>query len=195
MSTDLTVTKTALDRLNRTIEKDSLDDLVKARTRRSLLLLDCSSSMSWRLTSGERRIDALRKVHADLVTTHKVPTAAFGPWQYDTRLIDDIPEPSGGTPLREAIEFGRVQGANHLVVITDGEPSWPDECFANAVRFGGPIDVFYIGEETSPGAVFCHELARLTGGKCGVTDLAGDAKRKALTGKIMLCLGDGKDIL
>ena len=195
MATDLTISQAALERLNRTVEKDSLDDLIKARTRRSLLLLDCSSSMGGPVPgTPERRIDALRTIYADLRKTHQVPTAAFGPWGMETQLIDDIPEPAGGTPLHRGIDFAREQGANHLVLITDGEPQSEAMAYTAAAAFGHPIDVFFIGDETSSFAAFCRELARRTKGSAGRTDLAGEG-RKALTGKITLLLGDGKDVL
>jgi len=184
-------TSSALDRLKKTAERDSLDDLVNARTRRSLLLVDCSSSMGGLIQTGERRIDALRKVWTTLRSSNPVPTAAFGVRGSAVELVEVIPEPSGMTPLHLAIAYGREQGANHLVVITDGCPDSEVKAFEQAALFGGPIDVFYIGNGNDSGASFCAELARRTGGQCGVTDLAGDVTQKQLAGKIAGLLGDG----
>src|SRR5580765_5751636 len=153
-NTALTVT----EQLTKTTQRSSLDDLVNARTKRSLLLVDCSGSMDNRIASGERRIDKLRKVVTELRETHPVPVAAFGLGGYSNtvRLVgDNIPEPSGGTPMHKAIEFGRVQEANHLVLVTDGEPDSRSHTLDEARKFGGPIDVFFIGDVGSRGALFC----------------------------------------
>jgi Mg-chelatase subunit ChlD len=184
-------TMAALDKLNKSLAKTSLDDLVKARTRRSLLLVDASGSMGDHTREGVRKIDALRKVVDTLRETHPVPMAAFGlRGSNHVDLVDRVPEPSGSTPLAEAIDFGKVQGANHLIVITDGAPNPPESCvFESARRFGGSIDVFYIGDGNDRGAAFCKELAELNGGSCGLTDLVGAPK--VLAGKILLRLGDG----
>jgi hypothetical protein len=74
-----TTATTALDQLNRSLAKGSLGDLVQARTKRTLLLVDVSGSMAHMIVkTGKRRIDALRGVVADLRSTHNVPVAAFG---------------------------------------------------------------------------------------------------------------------
>jgi|SRR5215471_10274211 len=187
-------TTTAVDRLNKSLAKSSLDDLVKARTKRSLLLVDVSGSMAdWIQKTHERKIDALRKVVATLRETHAVPTAAFGTRGGRVQLVDSIPNPSGSTPLDAAIEFGTQQGATHLVVVTDGYPDSQDAAFRAAREFGGPIDVFYVGDGNDEGARFAAELAAMTGGTCGVTDLANEPKQ--LAGKIVALLGDGSEVL
>lgn len=186
MSESLVTTASALDRLNRSMEKSSLDDLVKARTRRSLLLVDCSGSMVSPTRSGDRRIDTLRKVVRGLRETHPVPVAAFGCGS--VVLVDDVPEPSGGTPLHLAIEYGHREGATHLVVVTDGLPDSQGACFEAARQFGRPIDTFYIGDGNCEGSRFCEELARMSGGTAHLTDLG---KPKQLTTQIAGLLGDG----
>jgi hypothetical protein len=185
--TDALVKATAA--LAKTTQRDSLDDLIAARTRRSLLLVDCSASMGGLVDGSERKIDALRKVVATLTATHPVPVAAFGV-PGGVRLVEVVPEPSGMTPLHRAIAYGREQGANHLVVVTDGQPDSEPAAFEEAALFGGPIDVFYIGRGADRGAEFCRELARRTGGSCGLTDLTAEGQ-KQLTGKIVGLLGDG----
>jgi Mg-chelatase subunit ChlD len=191
MSTQIATVQTALDRLNKSLAKTSLDEFVNARTRRSLLLVDCSGSMDTRLSAtGERRIDALRKVVADIRQDHPVPVAAFGRLRGRVlvEVVESIPEPSGTTPLDTAIEFGQAQGATHLVVVTDGEPNSESAAIAAAQRFGGPIDVFFVGDPNTHGAAFAARLAALTGGTSGVSDLG---KPKELAGKIVGLLGDG----
>ena len=163
---------TALDRLKKTAERSNLDEFVNAHTRRSVLLVDCSSSMGDWIGDGERKIDKLRKVVDTLRTTHPVPMVSFP----TIELVERIPDPHGMTPLHKAIEFARVQEANHIVLVTDGVADSPAAAFDAAAQFGGPIDVFYIGNGVDNGAKFCAELARRTGGQSGVTDLAGRAQ-------------------
>ena len=193
---NLATTKSALDRLNRSLEKSSLDDLVKARTQRALLLVDCSDSMGIRVRTGERRIEALRKVVTTLRETHSVPMAAFGLRGAEpVAVVDSVPEPQGGTPLDLAIEFGTEQGATKLVIVTDGEPNSEEAALDAARRFGGPIDVFYIGNGNDRGFRFCKELAETTGGTCGLSDLGIGGGQKELAGKIRLAIGDGSEAL
>lgn len=181
---NLTKTTTAVDQLNKSLAKSSLDDLVKARGRRSLLLVDCSSSMGLSIASGERRVDAMRRVVATLLETHPVPVAAFNSRRgcgANVRVVDQIPEPHGDTPLHSAIDFCRDETANHIVLVTDGEPASEYAAFEAAAQFGGVIDVFYIGDGNDRGARFCQELAQRTGGTANVTDLG---KPKELAAKI-----------
>jgi len=186
-ATDLAIIeKKALDALHRSMAKTDLDDLLRG-ARRSLLLLDCSSSMSQRIRSGKRRIDALRDVTNELVKTHPVPMAAFG-GHNQVEVVEAPIEPTGSTPLDVAIEFGHQQGANHLVVVTDGEPNSETAAFNAARAFGGPIDVFYVGDGVGRGVEFAKELARMTGGTFGLSSL--DAP-KELSSKISGLLGDG----
>jgi Mg-chelatase subunit ChlD len=181
-----TIERKALDSLNRSMAKSDLDDLLVG-ARRSLLLVDCSSSMHARTMGGKRRIDALRTIVTDLRATHPVPLAAFG-GNDQVEIVEAPVEPTGGTPLDIAIDFGKEQGANHLVVVTDGEPNSELTAFAAAKRFGGPIDVFFVGDAFTRGAQFAKELAEMTGGTSGVSSL--DAP-KELTSKIAGLLGDG----
>lgn len=178
----LSISQTALDRLTKTTERSSLDSLVTARTQRSLLLVDVSGSMSDTFRDGEgivRKIDKLRTIVETLQTTHPVPVAAFGINGYGVELVERIPEPSGMTPLHKAIDFGRIQEATHLVVVTDGQPDDAEAALNAAKFFGGKIDVFYIGSPGTAGAAFCEKLAKLAGGSCGVTDLTGEPKKLA----------------
>lgn len=167
----------------------SLRDLIKkADMDGSLLLVDVSGSMSEVMRTGERKIDALRAVVADVRASVMVPTAAFGMWG-GTQLVDDVPEPSGSTPLHDAISFGRAREAKHLVVISDGMPDSTEAAMEEARKFGGRIDAIYVGDDGGPGAKFMAELAALTGGSGSVGDLK-EAKQLASTLKGLL--GDGQ---
>jgi Mg-chelatase subunit ChlD len=186
-STDLIATQRAIDKLNRSLAKSDLDALVMG-ARRSLLLVDCSGSMGEYIRAGGRKIDALRKVVTALRETHATPLAAFGLYGDPVQVVDTVPEPMGGTPIDLAIDFGRREGATHLVVVTDGCPNSEDSAFAAARAFGHPIDVFYIGDGNDSGSRFAAALAKMTGGTCELTDLG---KPRELAGKITLLLGDG----
>lgn len=193
MNTAIATTRTALDRLNRSMGKSSLDDLVTARTKRALLLVDCSGSMAHHISAGGRRIDALRSIVQTLQTTHRVPVAAFGlRGGNQVDVVDVVPEPQGSTPLDLAIEFGKTQGATHLVVVTDGEPNSEQSAFEAARIFGGPIDTFFVGDPNSRGMQFASELAAMTGGTSNLSDLG---KPKELGSKLRLCLGDGSETI
>jgi hypothetical protein len=181
MSTDLTRTKSAVP------AKGSLRALVKEREQRSLLLVDVSGSMGDIISSGEnrgqRKIDALRKVVATLRETHPVPVAAFGLEGYGgtVAMVDGIPEPQGMTPMHSAFDFGRREGATHLVLVTDGVPDSRQMALDAARNFGGVIDTFYIGDPDAEGAEFLRQIAKLTGGSSNITDLG---KPKQLASKI-----------
>lgn len=178
-------------KLTRSMAADSLDDFVKSRTQRSLLLVDFSISMARHTARRQRKIDALRTVVAQLLEERPLPVAGFGRW---VGLIEaDIPEPQGGTPMAEAIDFGAAQGANHLIVVTDGEPDNADTAYAAAARFGGPIDVFYIAGGGALGASFAEQLAHRTGGTYSAVDLGAPAKQ--LAGGVRKLLTSGLDTL
>jgi len=195
-TTDIAVVeKTALDRLKKSAAKDDLDDFLRG-ARRSLLLIDTSSSMTTATRSGRSRIDHLREIVRELRAERNVPTAAFGRFMNEdggyctVRVVDTVPAPCGMTPLADAIDFGRREGANHLVVIFDGEPDSETAALASAKAFGNPIDVFYVGDPGGSGEFFAQTLATMTGGTFGTADLGRQAKQ--LTSKIAGLLGDGQ---
>ncbi len=187
-STDLVASAAAVQRLQTSLTKGSLADLVQSR-RRSLMLVDISGSMNDMTKTYERKIDALRTTVKAITETHPVPVAAF---DTTTALLegDQIPEPRGGTRVAQALNFAARQGANHVVMVTDGQPHDQYEALDAGRAFGGPVDVFYIGGHGDRGLSFAQELARVTGGTCNVTDLTAP---KELSGKITLLLGDGSN--
>ena len=124
-----------------------------------MLLLDTSGSMA-----GEP-IRQLRKVVDVIKAEGHVPMIAFGgPYDAQVRFVDVIPEPDGGTPLHIAIPFAKEYGATRLVVISDGMPDLAEQCLIEADKFGGKIDVMFIGSEGDMGSKFLEELAKRTGG-------------------------------
>lgn len=191
-TTDIAIAeKKALDVLNKSLTRSSLDDLIRA-ARRSALCVDVSGSMGDPVSGryddngdSPRKIDKMRELVTDVQSTGSVPVIAFGA---RVEVVDSIPNPSGQTPLAQAIEFAHREGATHLVVFTDGQPDSADRAFAAALAFGHPIDTFYIGPGTDHGATFCKQLAKMTGGTCNLTDLG---KPKELAATVRLMLGDG----
>jgi hypothetical protein len=185
--TDMVRIQTAVNKLNASADKDDLDAFIRGG-RRSVLLVDVSFSMNDGIRSGGRKIDALRKVVNTLRETHAVPVAAFGVTTHESgvELVNDVPEPQGSTPMNKAIDFGRVQGANHLVIVTDGQPNDESTTMTAARRFANPIDVFYVGD--GPGRAFAQRLAAATGGTFHNSDLGAI---KSLASGIRLMLGDG----
>lgn len=176
-----------LSRLKKSLAATSLDDLVRAESDRSVLLVDVSGSMDDKLDSGERKIDALRQTVKTLRESNPVPVVAFGggvdreTFQDRVAVVDNIPEPAGGTPLHSGIDFCRNITATHVILVTDGVPTSQSAAFDAAKLFGGKIDVFYIGDGDDSGARFCKRLADAAGGVCNVTELDDP---KALASKI-----------
>lgn len=182
-------------KLRGTMTAGSLADLVNKRKqeRVTYLLLDISSSMAWMVNqsswnngSGPRRIDALRAILDGLEGSGvHIPKIAFSD---DAHVITDLPEPSGGTNLRGGIDFAKLTGAEHLIVISDGEPDDAPGALKAGIAFDGPIDVFYVGPPNGPGEKFLADLCNTTGGEYAPADLG---KPKELQSKIAGLLGSG----
>jgi Mg-chelatase subunit ChlD len=177
------------DRLAGTLARRSLSDLVKSRTEMHVLVVDCSGSMAETTDKGERKIDALRAVVAEVRERVACKVLAFGhAWQPE--IVDSIPEPSGGTPLHDAITSAKSHRATHLIVVSDGIPDSQTAALEAARAFGGKIDAVYVGPKSGSGPTFMQQLAGLTGGTSDALDLA----QKELVGsRILGLLGDGSD--
>lgn len=158
----------------------SLDDLVKAATDFPMLLIDCSGSMDTAMRNGKTRIEALREVVAQIKADHGgVTMIAFGGEETSSpRFVDGVPNAGGGTPLHLAIPYAKSYGATRVVVISDGLPDMRQESLHQARLFGGPIDVYYVGDPGDQGSFFLEELAAVTGGKRFEGDL-GNPKQLA----------------
>ena len=198
------ITKTA--QLEKSLGVSSLADLVRVKTSEvKYLLLDASGSMLDTMLDEQgrttRMCDQMRRVVAGIQAQQATPMIAFGllgtkpedpndPYSFRSRqiladFVNESPEPNinASTPLAEAIEFARENGGGHLIVISDGEPNWPhSDSIDAAKRFGGRIDVVFVGMPGSPGSIFLKELAEATGGVQFEGDL-GDTK--ALTGNVI----------
>lgn len=189
--------------LEKTLSLGSLKDLVRVKdTENVKLLLDCSGSMDWQMIKGGRKIDGLRKVVADVQAQRSTGMIAFGPAFIDGMAMDEsrsaiappencvafvheVPEPAGGTPLKQAIEFSKVNGVGRLLLVSDGCPADPDGCMNAAREFGGRIDVVYIGDPGDRGSVFLEDLAKLTGGQRFEGDIS---ELKEITGAVIALL-------
>lgn len=189
MSEELMVTKSSLERKLGSKALGSLRELVKrSDLDDTLLLVDCSGSMGHIMETGQRSIDALRQIVADVLKDVKVSVAAFGSASGPTCYVQEVPEPCGSTPLHDGIQFATREKKKHLVVISDGCPDSPEMAMSEAKAFGGRVDAIYVGDDGTPGAKFMAELAHSTGGSGSVGDLK---EMKLLKGKIMGLLGDG----
>jgi len=83
--------RTATDSLTKSLGKSSLDEFLTA-SRRSMMLVDVSSSMNETIRSGGTKIDACRATCDALRESNPVPVAAFGGI---VELVDRVPHPSG----------------------------------------------------------------------------------------------------
>jgi len=162
-----------------------------------VLLLDCSSSMSTVMTSGESRFAALRKMVNELAGS--LPTvrtiifpAPHNP--YGAAAVEaPLPERANGeTPLHAAFDLAREIGARRVAVLTDGEPGDQATATDAAVRLaatGAVVSLFYIGEPGGYGAMYLDTLAKRLGSsfeRDGQRMLGG--ARAALTSKVHLAL-------
>jgi hypothetical protein len=187
------VTKTDLERKLGGGGLRTLRDLVKkATTSGAMLLLDCSGSMAEIMATGESKIEALRAVVADVRSSVNVPASAFGPAPGVVDVVDQIPDPQGGTPMAQAIVKAREAKRLHLIVISDGVPDSTEWALREAATFmaqgGQRIDAIYIGNDNDYGAKFMTELATVGNGTQSVTDLK---EQKLLAEAIRGLLGDG----
>lgn len=185
MAEDLTKT-----RLRESLQKGtSLDDLIKAKkkSRMSFLLYDTSSSMDDPVGDHKqtRKIDALRAIDKSLSDQGvHIPRIHFG--NEVAFITGAIPEPFGGTPLNRGIDFAAVERAEHIIIVSDGAPDSEPLAMAAAVKFGGTIDVFYVGPPGERGEQFLAELCLATGGSFAPADLA---EQRQITSGIKGLLG------
>lgn len=188
---NIITTQNSLETLAKSMTAGSLRALVSARKKNAVVLLDTSASMSESIGGGgPMKITQLREVAATLrEMSPNVPFIAFH--GAVAQVVEAIPDPSGNTPLAKAINYAKQLGAQHAVVISDGEPNDTWAAREAARNFGGQIDTFFVGNPHSFGAQFLQEIADLTGGKSNVTDLG---QPKQLGQKIAGMLGDGKPV-
>lgn len=157
--------------LDKSLKAKTLADLVRIKSdERKTLAIDCSASMDTPMYNGKRRIDGLREVVKGI--REQVPCEMIVFDGGNARTVDGVPEPNGGTPMHEAIRFAKERGAGSLVVVSDGQPDWPQGTLDAAMAFGGRIDVVFVGNPGDFGEQFMIELAQKTGGIQFTGDLA-----------------------
>jgi Mg-chelatase subunit ChlD len=178
--------------LNKSLQIGGLDDLVRVQKAQNIwLLLDCSGSMSTRMKNGKSRIQGLREAVDGIQTEKRMSMIQFGQDPEPSVIVDSIPNPSGGTPLGQAIDLARKLECSRCIVISDGQPDYPQQQHLDAaVRFGGRIDVVFVGDPGDPGEEFLKRLAMSTGGESFTGDLS---EPKQLTRGVVALLTDGKD--
>lgn len=177
--------------LNKSLRANTLSDLVRVRTAGlPMLLIDTSGSMDDILADGKTRINATRDTVRELTKGGETPVKMIGFGGYEAQVITSIPNACGGTPLASAIDLAKQQGASHVIVISDGMPNDQRGALESAARFGGKIDVIFIGNKGEPGEQFLKQLSESTGG----TEFHGDLTApKELADKIAGLLGSGED--
>lgn len=180
-------------KLSQTLKVNSLSDLVRAKVGDEvLLLIDCSGSMGDTMRNGKQRIAGLRDTVKEIKAKRDVKMIAFGVGGAEGGVMEvrDVPDPSGSTPLHTAIDRARTVGAGRVVVISDGCPDSTTAAMEAAKKFGGRIDVVFVGNPGEYGEAFLKELAEATGG----TSFDGDlSEPKQLSGSIIGLLGTGSD--
>lgn len=184
--------RSLVQKLNQSLRVGSLTDLIRVRQNENvLLLLDCSGSMDSRIANGQTRSAALGDTVRGIQSEKELKMAQFGSGHEPSFVtMNAIPPPCGGTPLHLAIDFGKSNGHARLIVISDGCPDSEHAALEAANRFGGRIDVVFIGNKGERGEAFLLSLARTTGGESFTGDLTNP---KQLAGKIVGLLSDGKD--
>jgi len=163
----------------------SLAERLKERKlgKKTCLLLDISGSMCALIEPEHRAIDALRNIVQGIVGNLVCIT-----FNSQARLgtKNDIPEPSGGTVMSNAINLAKDQGFKEAIMITDGKDNSYDEEAALLATENFNLRIMYVGPGEKP--EFLDKLAKKAGSFCTVEDLK---KPKELTSKIQLLLADG----
>ena len=193
------MTKDIVSKLQSSISRKSLSDIVKDRqsqsahmrqAKDSFLLLDCSGSMAEYVEPGRAKIDALRDIVGALRTRIGFAEVCFPSSSRKESIAGDIPDPEGSTPLHEALLTARMRHAKHVVLISDGMPDDTRAALAEARQLkdrGVKIDVFYVGPRPHPGEEFLKLLAIETGGQFEATSLS-YREQRAIESKIALLL-------
>jgi hypothetical protein len=134
-----------------------------------VLLLDCSSSMRGRVNGG-RKIDILRGA-IEALTLDEWRIYVFNS---ATRLIlpNQIPEPSGGTNLGEALRVISAEDTVETLVVSDGVPDSEDDALSAAALVQGVISTLFVGDDFDSSAKnFLRRLSSAGCGKCYSQDL------------------------
>jgi Mg-chelatase subunit ChlD len=133
----------------------------------TVLVCDCSGSMSELARGDKLRIDLLREAVRELggLADHMIAFASHA------KLTQELPEPGGWTRLDLALDLTATLKPSRTIVISDGVPDSSEDlddqasALASAERLPGRIDVVYCGPEHETAAIaFMRRLARVGGG-------------------------------
>jgi len=84
-----------------------------------------------------------------------------------------LPEPSGSTDMRGALELAGTVWPSEVIVISDGRPDDQEGTLEVARMLPGTISVLFVGaDEDQHGAAFMRRLAAVGGGTMVHKDLA-----------------------
>lgn len=152
--------------------------IVKARAesnRRTILICDCSGSMSEHVDAGQRRIDVLRNA----INGTKAEIISFN----SSAFVTSIPaEPGGGTNMAGALDFAApmTAGDAEVILLSDGEPDDVQAAYDAAARFPKPLKTIFCGSSRSRGEAILQQIAVLSGGKHAATIKWGNDSTKKL---------------
>jgi hypothetical protein len=142
-----------------------------------IVLIDTSSSMDNHDSRGgktryEVAVEELKSLQAHL--PGKIACISFST---DVMFCPSgIPHNySAGTNMAKALQFARIADLPDMkfFMISDGEPSDPDQTLAIAKTYKNHISTIYCGPEEHPtGRLFLEKLAALTGGVTTTADRA-----------------------
>jgi Mg-chelatase subunit ChlD len=131
------------------------------------ILADISGSMH-----GEK-MDALKKALHD-VWRPGIHGIAFSTeiYDFDSKDIDSL-RSMGSTNMRDALQAAWDDSAQHIILLTDGQPDQSEGEILNLVRQHRtiPIDTIGIGSERwAYNADFLREISEITGGRFNSVD-------------------------
>lgn len=151
----------------------TFDDVKSVGNFNTVLLLDTSYSMEYDV-AGRRKIDSLRDAVANLPLSLR--RFHFGCVCEECGAT--IPEPSGSTAMVPALQKIKQSGANHIIMVTDGQPNESYAVVIEEAR-GLTIDAIFIGDPSDLSAKeFLKSLTAATGGRYGENTMDVDGVRE-----------------
>ena len=174
--------------MNSPVSTDKPPIPINRRRPLAVLLLDISGSMG---IDEPRRIDVLWEAVKTLSkATQGWKMATFSD-QCRWQVLEEKPEPTGGTDLTKAFQHVGQVPLTRLTLVTDGEPWDMDEAHRAGLALGVPISILFVGDDTDVQAVaFCQRLCLQTQGTFAKEPLT-LASRPRISQTIQRMLGTG----
>lgn len=136
-----------------------------------VILIDTSGSMGETCRGGETKIQMLRKA-IEMIDWRSYQLICFNSYVEPISDLNQIPYPSGGTALHQAIAYIQKLYSSQTLIICDGEPDDEDKAIKAAEKLPGIISTLYIGDDGNKSEIeFMRKLATLGCGKVYVKDL------------------------